>query len=426
MGVSLEEDQKRKIIELALQSARKRLSPQTGYIHLYAEDPYNVRQDTVPSVENFSYVYALFRSKLVENIQEGKNLLDKLLKFEVEGNYPVYLHQFPTCEDTQLSSLLLPYFFYLTKEFEVALGGVLMGQIEALIARIVKCLEAKPELSKASFNRLSAFLGKCDLSLWHPENPTAWGEWCICAQMIDYPIEEALSCFDAKHFVFTGKTKDRLQEGLEPAVTLLDLFMGEYFQDFSARSSLLHPIHLRASLVHPFLTKGVKTKNTPFVAIIEEDKRQCLTLYWGDKSHTHSLVVEAKKGSWKVDQKGAHTFNLEYTPEEAFSTEEESVECALYVSAHKDVHLAINDLQATAFHEGDKLSVTSFLGKVGIRFFSENGNWIGHISKANRSFQRRTEGYSAHDWKIGWRTLRRTKGAKVNIAVTFSSSEALN
>ncbi len=419
MGVSLEEDQKRKIIELALQAARKRLSPQTRYVHFYGEDPYNVRQDTIPTIENFSYVYTLFRSKLVENIQEGKTLLDNLLKFEVEGNYPVYLHQFPSCEDTQLSSHLLPIFFYLLKDFKGALGEMLTDQIEMLTKRIVAYLKGRQDLSKLSSHRLLAFLGECDLSSWHPESPTAWSEWCICAQMIDYPIEEMLPYWDEKHFVFTGKTKDRLQEGLEPAVTLLDLFMGEYYQDFSARSLMLHPSHLRASIVHPFTKKDVRIKESSFIALIEEDKRQCLTFYWGDKSQTHSLTVEAKKGSWKIVQNGNHTFQLEYTPEEAFLAEEENVECALYVSAHNDVRLTVNDLQATAFHEGDALAINSSLKKIGVRFASEKGTWIGHISKGNRSFQKKTEGYAAHDWKIGWKTLRRSPGALVTIEITI-------
>lgn len=419
MGISLEEDKKRKIIELALQAARKRLSPQTGYVHFYAEDPYNVRQDTIPTIENFSYVYTLFRSKLVENIQEGKSLLDNLLKFEVNGNYPVYLHQFPTCEDTQLSSHLLPIFFYLLKDFKVALGEVLTDQIERLTKRIVTYLQGRSDLSKLSSHRLLAFLGKCDLSSWHPESPIAWAEWCICAQMIDRPIEEVLACFDEKHFVFTGKTKDRLQEGLEPAVTLLDLFMGEYYQDFSARSLAPHPSHLRASIVHPFAKRDVKIKDSPLIAIIEEDKRQCLTLYFGDKSQTSSLTVEAKKGSWKIISDQNHVFRLEYTPEEAFLAEEENVECALYVSAHNDVSLTVNGIQATVFHEGDALTVSSSLKKIGVIFSSQKGTWIGSISKGNRSFQKRTEGHVAHDWKIGWKTLRRSPGALVTIEITI-------
>ena len=222
----------------------------------------------------------------------------------MEGNFPVYLHQFPTCEDTQLSSHLLPIFFYLLRDFKIALGEVLIAQIESLTGRIVKYLEKREDLSKLSSHRLLAFSGKGDLISWQPESPTAWGEWCICAQMLGHPIDQALSCYDEKHLAFTGKTRDHLQEGLEPAVTLLDLFMGEYFHEFSARALAAHPVHLRASIVQPFAEKGAVGSEKPFVSLIEEDKRQCLTLYWGEHSQTYSFTAEAKKGTWKVAQKG--------------------------------------------------------------------------------------------------------------------------
>ncbi|MBS0626821.1 MAG: hypothetical protein JSS09_01255, partial [Verrucomicrobia bacterium] len=293
-------------------------------------------------------------------------------------------------------------------------------KIKALKDRIVKYLQKKNDLSKGAFYRLASFLGKCDLNEWHPESPTALAEWCICAQMTDFPMDKALSCFDLDHFVFIGKTKDRLQEGFEPAVTLLDLFMGEYFGEFSARSLLLHPIHLRASIVYPFTSKA-KKKDSPYTVLIEEEKRQCFTLYFGDKSYTNSLTVEAKKGSWKIIEEKGSLFKLFYTPDESSPSEEDSVECALYVSAHKDVSLAVNGVSATAFHENDLLSITTASKVIGVKFSANKGTWIGHISKANRSFQRKLDGYAVYDWKIGWRTLRRSSDAQVEIEINISN-----
>jgi hypothetical protein len=127
--------------------------------------------------------------------------------------------------------------------------------------------------------------------------------------------------------------------------------------------------------------------------------------------------VEAKKGSWKIIGEKDSLFKLFYTPNEALPSEEESVECALYVSAHKDVGLTVNGVSATAFHENDLLSITSASKMVDIKFSSDKGTWIGHISKANRSFQRKMDGYAAYDLKIGWRTLRRASDAKVVIEI---------
>ena len=95
----MEEDLVKKI---AMSAAKKRISSQTGFIHYWRDDPYLSRQDTIPSVENFIHAYALFRTKTVEHIQEGKALLEKLLAFEVDGNFPIYLHEFPKCADSRL------------------------------------------------------------------------------------------------------------------------------------------------------------------------------------------------------------------------------------------------------------------------------------------------------------------------------------
>ena len=107
MEVFLVEAQKRKMSEMALTAFRKRLSPQTGWIHLFIENALDARQDSIPLVENFLYVHALFRSKIAVNIQEGKALLERILAFEVSGNFPLYLHDYPSCHDPKLSSYFL-------------------------------------------------------------------------------------------------------------------------------------------------------------------------------------------------------------------------------------------------------------------------------------------------------------------------------
>ncbi len=84
-----------KVIELNLAAAKKRKSKQTGFIHHCYEDPKN--SDTIPVIENFCYAEALLRSRLAENVLEGRALLEKLKAFEIDGLYPVYLHEYPNC-----------------------------------------------------------------------------------------------------------------------------------------------------------------------------------------------------------------------------------------------------------------------------------------------------------------------------------------
>ena len=80
MGVDLEEDLKRKMIELNLAAGRKSQSAQTRYVHLNYES--ETVHDTIPLLENFCFTLALLRSRSAEQVLEGKALLEKLLVFE--------------------------------------------------------------------------------------------------------------------------------------------------------------------------------------------------------------------------------------------------------------------------------------------------------------------------------------------------------
>lgn len=235
-------------------------------------------------------------------------------------------------------------------------------------------------------------------------------------------FDQALSCWDADLSVFIGPSKERRQEGFQPAVTLLDLFMGEYFQNFSKRALLSHPIHLKAALIQPFENKESPLVESPhnFVALIEEKLKQSFTVYSRDAlGNTHSLVFESKKGNLAISQKDAKNFKLIYTYDEVPPSEEDSVEFAFYIAALEGLEIFIGDSKGTLFQTGENLFINSTTMKARIRITTDlsQGQWVGHISKGNRSFQKSKEIYSAYDWKIGWRTLRRQSFATAKIEI---------
>lgn len=420
MGILAQEDEKRRNIDLALQAARARLSPQTGFIHLFIEDPSAADQDTIAIVENFYYVLALFRSKTVENIQEGKNLLQKLLAFEVSANFPIYLHEYPVCKDSELCSHLLAPLFYLLKDFSSVLGEELMANLTELQSAIQNYLQNKSPISIAAKSRLLASLGQWKEDGLEPEGPAAWAEWCICAQMMGLSLEKAAKQWDVQRGVFIGQSSVRYQEGMEPAITLLDLYMGQYYQQWSARALHPHITHIRAAVIQPMDVLEIKTEQTPYTLLIEKEKRQCFTLYFGDLTLTHSLVVEAKKGKWETISSHNNKITLVYLPEEMLPSEEESMECAIYVDASPSLSLEVSGTKATTFRAKEEITISSSFCKIGVNFVGEGGDFLGHILKANRSYQKKTEGYNAYDWKLGFRTLRRSSHAKVYIELTLS------
>jgi hypothetical protein len=423
----MEEEIKRKMAELALAAARKRVSPQTGFLHFWPDDPFLSRQDTIPLLENFLYAYALFRSKQAQNIQEAKALLDKLLIFEVSGNFPVYLHEFPETKDRQLSAHLLPVFFYLLKDFSLALGEGWTQKLEALCVRILKHLrQQEGSLGASAQAKMTAFQGCFDPETWHPKSPAEWAEFCLCAQMSGLDFEKAAGKWDSHLAVFIGEAKERAQEETEPAVTLLDLFMGAYFGTFSKRALVDHPIHLKACLVHPFQSRQRKeeSKENGFRYLIQENQRQSLMVYWGSQEKLHSLVLEAKKGEFFLRGNESEIECL-YTYPEELPSEEESTELSLYLNDAVEHDLAIEGQKATVFHLGEEVSILSEGLCLAFRVEAnpEEGTWMGHILKGDRSYQKsRKQIYGGYDWKLGLRTIQRKPSAQIRILLKIRNS----
>ena len=426
----IEEQLKRKLIELNLAAARKRKSLQTGLVHYFASDPFALKQDAIPVLENFFYVYALFRSKLVENIQEGKEILERLLAFEVDGNFPIALHEFPLCRDKQLSSELLPPLFYLLRDYPLALGEAWTQRLQALSLRIVKGLEKQVEvLSLVAKGRLNAFLGTfVDLLSWQPRTPAEWGEFCICAQMSGLDFSTIATNWDPALFVFVGASRERQQEEYEPAVTLLDLFMGEYFQSFSKRAllSIESPSHLKAALVHPFEKVALEErKKASFRCLLEKSSRQCLTIYWGASEKVHSFVVEAKKGTWNLVEEKEGVISCLYTYDETVPSEEESMELGFYLDDSEDHLIEVAQERATVFHPQDEVTITSKRVKLFLNMQAnpEEIQWMGHVLKGDRSFQKGRElPYGGYDWKLGLRTIQRKSAAQILLQVKIEST----
>ncbi len=420
MGIEQQEDKKRKMIELALAAGRKRLSPQTRFLHFFPEDPQAGRQDTIPVLENFCYVLALFRTKLIENIQEGKNLLERLLAFECNGNFPLFLHEYPVCRDLHFSAHLLPCLFYLKRDFSAALGEGFLLRLQQLIQRVLNHLQAIETLSKSAAAKRDAFLGRFSSDLWHPQSLSEWAAFWICCQMQGLDPQQA-EIWDSHHFVYIGSCKERPQEKDQPAVTLLDLIMGEYFQKFSARSLVDHPSHLQASLIYPFASL-VSQERAPYRVLVDKAHRQPFLLYWGDECCTHSLAVEAKGGEWEIHQEGDH-FVFDYRFHSPMPSEEDNFEIAFYLSDQPVHEIFIEGKKASVFYLEEKVEIRSEKMLFSFSFIgqAEEDRWVGHLSKSCRSFQRQKEDlFAAFDWKIGLRTLQRKDLSSLRILLTVT------
>ena len=127
----------RQLIELAINYGRKRQSSQTGYLHYC----YGVHEQEIhlpiPVVENFLFALALLRSRLIDNVTEAKLILEGLLHFQnrqpenpMAGNFPIYLHEFPVCNDRFAGIQVAGVIYWILKLYHQGLGQELKKRLE--------------------------------------------------------------------------------------------------------------------------------------------------------------------------------------------------------------------------------------------------------------------------------------------------------
>lgn len=363
------------IIDLAFKAGKKRQSLQTGFIHYCYEGI--ERHDTIPLLENFSFVLTLFRMKSVEHILEGKQLLEKLLAFQVEDNFPVYLHEYPVCRDLRQNSRIYPVLYWIDRDFHMILGEDLKNRVKHLLTTLLK-----PTLPEK------------------PNSPESWAKYLIVSQLENLDPKAAFAPYDPVALTYVGIQK---QEWHEPALTLYDLYMAEATGVFPKRALNDHPAHLNASLIQPF--SSIPSFSPPSHPDL---------LFWGNEGYTHSLYFE-----YRGERSGADEICLEG------EFELDAMEIAAYLNLQPEAQIYINQQKATTFHLNDEVEIHAGGKILKLKFSLKAGEgmFFGHLLRGNRPNQIAAKGenrYEAYDWKIGLRTLRRGSQCIIKYSLNIS------
>lgn len=397
----------RLLIDTILGAGKKRLSPQTGWIHLCYESE-GSRHDTIPLLENFSFVLALFRSRLSDDVLLGREMLEKLLAFEVDGHFPVYLHEFPHVRDRGLSIDILAYLLHLKREFSNVLGENLESQVRSLIVRIIETVSKEEHCSYGRKAKLLAAQGKFHLAADRKINSSAQlAEELIALQLQgEYTESDLLSITRFWHsglMIYHGPYARELQEGFESAPTLFDLFMGRTLNGD-------HPIYLRASLVYPLPFPAPKVDNSPYSWLSDQESK-AVHLFWRGSDMTHSLVIQ---GATRWQELGDSNFAIDCAlSEEGPKEGEEKSEVNCFFNYHPDHAIRIGQNErGSAFSLDRKFRVQSQPLTLDFQAFvlEGEGTFYGHILRGNRHRQIALRGekrFNAYDWQIALRTLVR-------------------
>jgi hypothetical protein len=408
-------------IELTLKAARKRQSKQTGFVHFCYESVPGDPHETIPLFENACFALALFRSSLNDDIQEGKVLLDKLLAFEVEGNFPVYLHEYPHCKDRFLFLRMASAFFPLFQEFSSILGEELSEKLSKTIERIKANAKKvkKEEISKSLYVKAAALADSWERSndVEEPFSSKELEERILAYSLLPLEKEERnelLSEMNHRWHPFLGvsfgeKSRSFQEKGF-PAPSLYELFMGVHAASVPKRLLEDHPFHLQAVLL-PFYPKWKPPSDffSKHQFIFHDCADQFFTLAWGEAACVHTLTGTTKA---TILKKAFHHDRVEVIFSHSIETADEGFDICLFCNKHSDNRILINEKQANTFQLGDQIKIASHHAYVEIQFskLEGEGEFFGHLSFANRPGQLACRGnlrFEVYDWQIALRNVQR-------------------
>ncbi len=358
------------ISKIALEAGRLAQSPQTKLVHLHYDKPFEERHDTIPLVENFLFALALLRTRMSENVLEAKGLLQHLLHFQNgEGNFPVYLHEFPKCREPFCGAKILPALYWIQKDFGHVLGSELSDNLKASAERIVRhCNSRETPPPPHIAILIEAYEGKPLSS--PPTSPTAFACALIAAQMQGHPLDGLPwnSAFEFWHIggeSYEGPHEydPRYQEG--PYRLLYDFFMHTAY-DTLPPISHPHPYALYAALIQPMEVQQKKEQKE--FSVTQEGGS--FRLMWTDGAERHVLT---SKGKFHHHEHAISVGVDELSDDPLFAFE---------LDATDHTKLLVNNEPATVFHQGDRVSVSTSSHRFSFAISLEGeGRVMGHISQ---------------------------------------------
>ena len=421
--------------DLALIAGKKRQSPRTGFVHLFHGSESG--SDTIPIYENGCFALALLAQKKAETVLEARQLILRLLAFQTEeGNFPIYLHDFPRCYDPHLGLKMAAVWLRALQEFGAVLGAECKEKLEQSLRIIFEWTETRHKE--------------------RPWTPLWWFRYRVCRAVFEQRAVEAIA-FNTDKFSaadwweywvtwqwISTPTCDLYHQGLsmamgsfpssqdrfEPIPELIDWICADHFTE---RLLLDRPAQIQLSVL-----KGVQT--VPFsgkipgsicefgsshalIAARDPQSAVPIRLYWKEES-LRSACLEVNGCSTEIKLENGRLFAKIDLPQGMVLQRDDVFEVSLFVDAAPGVDLRIAGEKGTAFSLRDRLSfqTASLRADVSFELLEGEGDFYGHILRANRSSQKAASGalqYEAFDWKIALRTLRRSDRCTLGMHLTL-------
>lgn len=140
-------------MKFALEYARSRQSSLTNMIHLSHVSPHS--WETIPIFENLCFVIALFRSHVMANTLEGRQLLEKILAFQIAagehaGLFPRYVHEYPRIERKGYLISIALALHRIERHHSHVLHAQLARALGEAISKLIEALQEKTWMDSIS------------------------------------------------------------------------------------------------------------------------------------------------------------------------------------------------------------------------------------------------------------------------------------
>lgn len=446
----------RQVIELAISTGRTWQSPQTGYVQYCPFQAEEEEHHTTPLYENLLFVLSLFRSKSVDNVNEAKTALKKLLSFQTkEGAFPRFIHEYPGLVDHNACFFLFLPLFLIRKSFfftfEKEWGEEFDKKIQALFSYAFSQEEkfSLPYTLRAIL--ASAALGFSEIyndaalekkgraienTLFSDEKDPAWGSpstlghLYAAAQMAGKKRSEKwLGFFFFLEVVwhpflkaYAGPSMMEFWKGDYPEPTLLDLVMGMESGGFPSRIFQNTPLLLEGALLdkeveepkeqkeqsfHLYTTafKGFKSlfckgKDYAAAALFKENnetetKKGFLPfcLLFGDQFGMHSIVAEGPARLFDAYFE-ENKLITKWEIDYPASNDEKEGDLCFFFEDRGDLEWLVGSEKATVFRLGESIYIKAAGMTWRAVFYLEEGSgtFVGQVLKGNRSSQIMTKG----------------------------------
>ncbi len=442
----------RRLVQLASEYGKSLISPQTGYLHYFG--PQAETHTAIPFLENLYLALIWMKTRTAEYIQQGSELLSRILEFRSDRNFPCYLHEYPVCKDSLLWAKSLLPLTLISRHFGHVLGSETRIKLQQTISILLQnsgelplFLKARVDCAKNVLDSSSPVSEDLFCNSWKKQPLEQCAEIAAAFYSINAALPDALfdrlrSQWDpARHAVCSNDAK---QTGYFPQITSYDILMYYLQGAIPARSDLTcsHALLFAALLPMECADPIIENITTPFTCSVrsklepfpphEDTFQNIFYALWGKASHPATFVCQVAPQVLCEAQKYHDGADLLFSFREDFSgsDDDNAKEISFFFNLLKDQKFTFFSPEGVAnvFHENRPLTLEIEGMKFVLQFeiYEGEGQFAGHIFPGNRPAQICTKGqhrYALFDRQILLRTVARNLDTKIKVSVRLAKND---